>query len=156
MTWPVLGVLAFAAGLVLVVATLGSLITTIITPRAISSRITYSLWLGVYRPFIFAANRLPEYERKDRLLAYLAPVSLLVTLIGWLLLFLVGYALMTWPLIDGGFGTALAVERLLAVHPGCGLLAARGADRVGVRGGRDRGDHRGAADRLSAHYLRGL
>ena len=102
--------LAFAIGLLLVALTVGSLINTIITPRTISSRITYLLWLVVYRTFLFVANRMSRYESKDRLLAYLAPVSLLVTLAGWLLLFLLGYALMFWPLIPGGFGAALQLS----------------------------------------------
>jgi hypothetical protein len=42
---------------------------------------------------------MPHYERKDRVLALLAPVSLLTMLVVWLLPFLLSYTLIFWPLV---------------------------------------------------------
>lgn len=89
------------AGLALVLATLGSVINTIILPRSVSSQISYLTWRGSRAAFLFLANRRARYEQKDRTLALLGPVALLAMLAVWLVLFLVGYALMLWPLIDG-------------------------------------------------------
>lgn len=97
----------FAGGLLLVLTTWRSIIDTIILPRSISSLITFATWIAVRTAFMAVANRQPRYERKDRALALLGPVSLLAVLIAWMLLFLVGYALLFWPLVDGDLGLAL-------------------------------------------------
>ena len=99
--------IGFALGAALVLATWSSIISTIILPRSITSRITYATWIVVFRAFMFISDRVPRYERKDRILALLGPVALLAALIGWLVLFLIGYALLFWPLLDGDFGEAL-------------------------------------------------
>lgn len=99
----------FALGLLLVFVTAKSVVNSVILPRPISSRITAQSWLLTRGLFMAAANRLHRYERKDRLLAYLAPVALLVTLVTWLLLFMLGYALLFWPLV-GDPGTALQLS----------------------------------------------
>jgi hypothetical protein len=102
--------LGFVAGLALVVTVFGSVINTVITPRSVSSRITYRSWLAMRWLFFKVANRMRRYEQKDRVLAYLAPVSVLGVLVAWLLLFLVGYALLFWPLAGGDFGQALQLS----------------------------------------------
>lgn len=99
--------IGFAAGGALLVATFGSVINTIILPRQSRSRISYFAWQAVRRAFFFVANLRPRYEEKDRVLALLGPVALLATLAVWLLLLLLGYALLFWPLVGGDFGQAL-------------------------------------------------
>jgi hypothetical protein len=100
----------FALGLFLVLVTWKSVVNTVILPRVISSRITYRCWLAVRGAFLHAANRFPDYEAKDRTLAYLAPVYILAILVCWLALFFVGFALLVWPLIPGDFGAALQLS----------------------------------------------
>ncbi len=99
----------FALGLLLVLATAKSIVNSVILPRPISSRITARSWLLTRGFFMAVADRLRRYERKDRLLAYLAPVALLVTLLTWLLLLMLGYALLFWPLL-GDLGAALQLS----------------------------------------------
>jgi hypothetical protein len=99
----------FALGLLLVLMTAKSVVNTVILPRPISSRITARSWLLTRGLFMLVANRFRHYERKDRLLAYLAPVALLVALISWLLIFMLGYALLFWPLV-GDLGQALELS----------------------------------------------
>jgi hypothetical protein len=86
----------------------GSLIRTAILPRGHSSRL--SVFVGrkvVRRTFLFVADRFDDYERKDRILAFSAPISLLAVLIVWLIGFGAGFALILWPLADGTFAAAL-------------------------------------------------
>jgi len=99
--------IGFACGLLLVLATWRSIIDTIILPRSITSLISFAAWIVVRTAFMMVVNRESRYERKDRSLALLGPVSLLAALVAWMLLFLMGYTLMFWPLIDGDLGTAL-------------------------------------------------
>ena len=105
----------FALGLVIVVVTFSSGVGTTGVPRKVRSRISYTVWRAIERPFM-AAARMRRYESKDRLLGLLGPVSLLALLGAWLLLFLLGYALALLPLTGDGHGRA-APFRLLAVHP---------------------------------------
>jgi hypothetical protein len=60
---------------------------------------------GVFR---FLADKTTSYERRDRTLAVLAPVQLIAQVVAWLALYLVGFGLLMWPLVDnGGLGTAM-------------------------------------------------
>jgi len=88
-----LQVLAVATGGVIVVATLGSAIKTVILPRASASSITRWVFLTMRRLYLVIAPRNLSYERRDRRLATYAPISLTVTLAVWLILVLVGYTL---------------------------------------------------------------
>ena len=88
-----LRVLAAAAGLFIVVATLGSAIKTVILPRASASSITRWVFLTMRRIYLVIAPRSLSYERRDRRLATYAPISLTVTLAVWLVLVFVGYTL---------------------------------------------------------------
>jgi hypothetical protein len=99
--------LAFVVGLMIVLATARSIITTVIMPRFSRSMITLTAWRVVERPFMFAARKLPSYSAKDRVLAMLGPTAVIATLVTWMLLVFVGYALLFWPLIPNGFGAAL-------------------------------------------------
>src|SRR5262245_24719461 len=85
--------LAVALGLVIVVATLGSAIKTVILPRASASSITRWVFLTMRRIYLVIAPRRLTYERKDRVLATYAPISLTVTLAVWLTLVFLGYML---------------------------------------------------------------
>jgi hypothetical protein len=88
-----LDVLAIAAGIAIVAATLGSAIKTVILPRASASSITRWVFLTMRRIYLVLAPRGLSYERRDRRLATYAPVSLTVTLAVWLVLVFVGYLL---------------------------------------------------------------
>ena len=100
----------FALGLVIVVVTFSSVVGTIVLPKGVRSRISYTVWRAIERPFMAAAARMRRYESKDRLLGLLGPVSLLALLGAWLLLFLLGYALMLLPLTGDGFMAALRLS----------------------------------------------
>ena len=100
--------IGFAAGVIVVVGTAGSLVRTLILPRGLTSRL--AVFVGrkvVWKSFLLVANRFESYESKDRILALSGPVSLLALLVTWLLSFFLGFALMLWPLIDGTFSEAL-------------------------------------------------
>ena len=101
--------IGFALGLFLVVTTWHSIINTIILPRTVTSNLTFLMWTGVHGVFHAAAGRRQRHEDKDRILALLGPVSFLVMLAGWMLLFVLGFALLLWPLIGDGFRAALAI-----------------------------------------------
>jgi hypothetical protein len=89
-----LHVLAFVGGLLLVVLTVLSAVRATILPRAVPSRINRLATRPVRSLFRLRASWSASYERRDRIMAMLAPVALLTLLATWLTLILVGYTLM--------------------------------------------------------------
>jgi hypothetical protein len=89
--------LGFAAGLLLVLATYGSVLETTIVPRGNRSGLTPLILRVVNLPVRMVAARISNYEARDRWLAYASAGDLVSTLLVWLVLFLVGFALMLWP-----------------------------------------------------------
>jgi hypothetical protein len=100
-------IVLFLVGCGIVIATYSSIITTIILPRRVSSVITYISWLAVLRTFLFLVDRRSTFEAKDRVMAFLGPVSILTTLLGWVALFLLGYGLMFWSVEDTSLGSGV-------------------------------------------------
>jgi hypothetical protein len=76
-------------------------------PRGLSSRLSALVSKHLRHTILFVSDRFRTYEAKDAIMALQAPLSLMLLLLTWLLLFLVGYGLLLWPLIDAPLGTAL-------------------------------------------------
>ncbi|MGH3416077.1 MAG: hypothetical protein ACRDSS_06400 [Actinocrinis sp.] len=97
--------LVLGAGLVL--ATWLSVVASLVMPRGLRSSYTRAVHAGVRWPFQFAADHCRAYETKDRVLAWVAPLSILITLVSWLCLFLVGFGLLLAGTSDLPFDAAL-------------------------------------------------
>ncbi|MEU5432253.1 hypothetical protein AB0G73_02620 [Streptomyces sp. NPDC020719] len=87
-------VLQGITGAVIVLGIFSSVLRTLVIPRPTRSGFTHIVQRLVHRPFQLVADRLPYAEAKDRILAPVAPLSIVVTLMGWLACFMVGYALL--------------------------------------------------------------
>lgn len=103
MTW-----LAFAVGLVLVVATWSSLIATFVSPRghSIFQRGSSLVIATVRRAAVQLIRLTPDFSRKDSVLAAVGPVALVVQLFAFLGTFVLGGALQLLPW-TGSFTIAL-------------------------------------------------
>jgi hypothetical protein len=107
MVVPVIGrLLAAVAGGLLVLTVWGSVIGTLIVPRPVGSRLTRWVDGLVNGAFSLATRAIADYRRRDRLLVGQAATILLVQLAAWLGVSLLGYALLLWPLVTGGLGSA--------------------------------------------------
>jgi hypothetical protein len=84
-------VILFAAGAVLVIATLVSAVRTTMIPRGVSSKIGRQVFVWTRVAFRVRAGRMPTYEKRDRIMATYGPVSLIALLWTWLVLLMVGY-----------------------------------------------------------------
>jgi hypothetical protein len=105
---PELRALAFAAGVVVVAGTVVSVLRTLVLPRGVSSKLSVVVGRVIVRGlFASVARRVDGYERKDRLLSASAPVSLLMVMLTWMVLFVVGCGLMLWSLGGLSFPQAL-------------------------------------------------
>jgi hypothetical protein len=98
----------FAAGLVVVTVTLGSVAGTLVVPRAVNSPLSRAVEWFLDIAFFIAAKRVRSFERRDRILAWQAPMSLLVRLAVWLGMLIVGFALLLLPSLKGHLGQAFS------------------------------------------------
>ncbi|MDI2130922.1 hypothetical protein [Yinghuangia seranimata] len=94
--------LAGVVGFVVVVGIFSSVVRTLVIPRPTPSGFTRLVQKLLHTPFQLVADRCRTPEAKDRVLGPLAPLSILLTLVGWLLFFLVGYALLEVAVSDLG------------------------------------------------------
>jgi len=98
----------FAAGLMAVMGTLMSVAGTLVVPRAVNSPLTRLVEWSLDVVFLFMARRLRSFSRRDRLLAWQAPLSLLFRLAVWLGMLVVGFALLLLPSLKGHLGQAFS------------------------------------------------
>jgi hypothetical protein len=103
--------IAAALGLVVVLSTLMSVVTSLVLPRLASSRVQLYVGLGMIKSFSRISHRFETYEARDRFLALQAPLYLIVILATWLTALLIGFGLMLWPFMrTGGLLHALTVS----------------------------------------------
>ena len=96
-------------GLFVVVLTLFSAFSTFVLPRAAQSQLNRIVFGLLRRFFEFLLRFVKTYEQKDRIMAYYAPLGVLLLLPAWYFLILLGYAGIYWAL---GAGDVFAVVRL--------------------------------------------
>jgi hypothetical protein len=94
-------VLVFAMGATLVLITLRSAFRTLVVPRALLSYLSRFVFVWLRRVFWLRANHRHSYERRDRVMAFYAPLSLFTLLGVWLTLVLAGYTAMFWAVGHG-------------------------------------------------------
>ena len=95
MDW-LLRVTAFLAGGWLVVITLASAARTFVLPRAAPDIITKAIFLGLRRLLILRLGKSISYQQTDRVLAWYAPLGLLLLVPSLYILVLFGYMFMFW------------------------------------------------------------
>ena len=91
--------IAAVLGGLLVVTAAVSEIGTLIVPRPIGSWLTRLVDRLVNGAFRMATGAIPDYRRRDRVLAAQAAAILLAQLAAWLGIFFVGYSLLLWPFV---------------------------------------------------------
>ena len=100
--------IGFAVGLIVVIVTLGSVAGTLVVPRAVNSPISRLVVEGLDIVFLLVTRWVRTFERRDRILAWQAPLSLLIRLAVWLGLLIVGFALLLLPSLNGHLGQAVS------------------------------------------------
>ena len=101
--------LGAALGAVIVIVAGGSVVGTVVVPRAVRSSLT--LWVSwvVDRIYWGLARLIRDGKRRDSVLAVWPATILMAQLVIWLAAFLVGFALLVLPFIRLGFGHALTL-----------------------------------------------
>ena len=105
----VLRVLAFFAGIYVITATLVSALLTFVVPRAANTRLA-RIAFSVTRAILDGFTRGKPYADRDRVLALLAPIGLMVLPAMWLTLVFLGFTLIFWGLGVDPIGEAVLVS----------------------------------------------
>jgi hypothetical protein len=125
---------ALVAGIAIVILTGWSVFTSLVLPRATSSRMMRGLarlFGGTARRF---APRLPNYELRDRVLSFVGPGAVVVLFGIWVGLILLGFSLIVW--WDSGidFPDAIGVAGSSVTTLGIATAGASGARPLEILG----------------------
>jgi hypothetical protein len=110
-------VVLFMLGVALVLNTLFSAVRTFVVPRGARDRLTALVFVAMRYVFVLLQRHRPPAKR-ERALAYYAPVSLLALPIVWLACLLLGYMAMYWALGAATWGDAFNISRLSLLYLG--------------------------------------
>ena len=88
----------FAVGAVAALGTLGSAVRTVVLPRGVPARLSSLVFVVMSRLFRLRLRKSSTYERRDAVMAGLAPTALMVLVVVWLTITLLGYTAMFWAL----------------------------------------------------------
>lgn len=89
-------ILVFLLGMMLVSFTLFSAVRMVVLPRGENVWLTRMFFQFVFRVFRVRLRRMNDYEAIDHLLAYFAPISLILLPILWVILCIIGFMLIFW------------------------------------------------------------
>jgi hypothetical protein len=92
----------FVCGIAVLAGTAASVVGALVVPRGIDSGISRACEHGVDMGFALITQRVRSYERRDRILAWQAPATLLLRLGVWMGLLVFGYGLVLVPLVPAG------------------------------------------------------
>lgn len=106
----VLRVVAFAAGTAVVALTFSSAIRTVVVPRAASALLPRLVFGFVGAAFGWLAARRSGWAGRDRILAYHAPVALVLLAMTWILLVAIGFAPIYWAVGADGWRDAARIS----------------------------------------------
>ena len=99
--------ITFLLGAGLVVLTLLSAVKTFVLPRAAPDKITRFIFINLRNLFSLLLKLARTYQERDRILAYYAPIGLIMLLPCWYMLVFAGYTLMFWALGSDSWYMAL-------------------------------------------------
>ena len=104
---PVVRVVPFTIGVILVVFNTLSLVRTMVIPQAIPSLLAAAVARMVNRTYSVVARLHPNFRRRDRILAWNGPVAVFANLAVWLAIYVLAYALMIFGISKYSFTQSL-------------------------------------------------
>jgi hypothetical protein len=103
-------ILAFAAGIAIVIGTFLSAVRTFVLPRSSPTILTRVIFLTMRDLFSIIEKRATTYQQRDRILALYAPLSLLAMPPVWLICILIGFMGMFWAVGGRSWYEALRIS----------------------------------------------
>ena len=116
---------ALVAGIAIVILTVWSVFTSLVLPRATSSRMMRGLARILGGTARSIAPRLPNYDLRDRVLSFVGPGAVVAVFGIWLCLILLGFSLIIWWDSGADFLDAIGIAGSSVTT--LGIATARGA-----------------------------
>jgi hypothetical protein len=107
---PLIHIVIFLAGLLTVILTLFSALSTFVLPRAARSQLNRIVFGALRRIFNFIIRFARTYEQRDAIMAYYAPIGLMFLVPTWYILISLGFAAMYWGLGVGDWFTVFQLS----------------------------------------------
>jgi hypothetical protein len=106
----VLHIIVFLLGLLIALSTLFSAIKQTVLPGRKKVRLTRTLFRNTFRLFRFVAVRMPSDQTRDAIIAFYAPMSVMLLPLTWVILLMIGFTMMFWAVSEPSLGTALSLS----------------------------------------------
>src|SRR5215471_6694021 len=106
----VIQIIVFVLGLGIALTTLYSALKQTVLPGRKKVRLSRAVFRNTFRLFRFVAVRLPSQQARDALLAFYAPLSVMLLPLTWVILLMIGFAAMFWGVRVPSVGTALLLS----------------------------------------------
>ncbi len=103
-------IVVFIAGLITVIFTLSSALSTFVLPRAARSQLNRVVFGLLRRMADSLLHLVKTYERRDAIMAYYAPIAVMLLVPTWYLLIALGFSAMYWALGVGDWTTSLRLS----------------------------------------------
>lgn len=103
-------ILVFIAGLTTVILTLFSALSTFVLPRAARSQLNRIVFGLLRRVFELILRFVRTYEQRDAIMAYYAPIGLMLLVPTWYFLISIGFAAMYWGMGVGDWFTVFQLS----------------------------------------------
>ena len=102
-----LRILALIGGFAVLGGTASSVLRTLVVPRAVLSKVSEVVLDSTVRVSRLVADRIADYERRDNILAWAAPLSLMTLLFTWIACFWIGFSLLDFGFTHFTFSAAM-------------------------------------------------
>src|SRR6266566_1880900 len=106
----VLQIIVFLLGLGIALSTLFSAIKQTVLPGRKKVRLSHAVFRNTYRLFRFVAVRVPSNELRDAIMAFYAPLSVMLLPLAWAILLIIGFTMMFWGVSEPSLGMALSLS----------------------------------------------
>lgn len=106
----VLQIIVFLLGLGIAVLTLFSAIKQTVLPGHKKVRLSRAVFRNTFRIFRFVSVRVPSDEVRDAIMAFYAPLSVMLLPFTWIILLIIGFTMMFWGVSEPSLGTALSLS----------------------------------------------
>ena len=106
----VVQIIVFLLGLLIALSTLFSAIKQTVLPGRKKVRLSRAVGRTTFRIYRFAFVRIPSEQVREALAAFYAPMSVMLLPLVWVILLMLGFAMMFWGVSEPSLGAALSLS----------------------------------------------
>ncbi len=109
-------VVLFVVGVAMVAVAMASAIKSTVLPRAVQNRLVTLVVVSMRLIFRVFLRHAADYERRDRIMAFFGPATLIAELATWMGLIVIGYSLMFLGIETSSFKRAVEIVGIVGHH----------------------------------------